>query len=275
MTFDVKNTTFSSLWDVVLPYNCRGCGKVGKPLCECCKKHIIGNSMSIQTADLDEMYAAGMREGVLKDLVVEYKYQSRRGFAMTLAEILEGALPPDLKEQLVRGRAIVVPLPTIHRHIRERGFDHTAKMAKALARRLGLEYLPLLKRVNKTVQVGADGEARKKQARSAYCIDEKVLRGIRSTAGRVAAPSTCGDGLDGRVARAFSLCNRPVLLVDDIWTTGASMEAAAQKIRQAGFKSVSGVVVAMGLKSGDLVAAHASDGRDDEVDDGVGQHTND
>jgi len=246
MTFDVKNTTFSSLWDVVLPYNCRGCGKVGKSLCECCKKHIIGNSMSIQTADLDEMYAAGMREGVLKDLVVEYKYQSRRGFAMTLAEILEGALPLDLKERLVRGRAIVVPLPTIHRHIRERGFDHTAKMAKALARRLGLEYLPLLKRVNKTVQVGASSEERKRQAGEAYCV-----------------------------AKTFLPCNTPILLVDDIWTTGASMEAAAQKIRQADFKSVSGVVVAMGLKSGDLVAAHASDGRDDEVDDGVGQHTND
>ncbi|MBR1795901.1 ComF family protein [Candidatus Saccharibacteria bacterium] len=231
--------------------------------------------MSIQTADLDEMYAAGMREGVLKDLVVEYKYQSRRGFAMTLAEILEGALPLDLKERLMRGHAIVVPLPTIHRHIRERGFDHTAKMAKALARRLGLEYLPLLKRVNKTVQVGADGETRKKQAGEAYEVNKNFFATRRSSPSpRMERASTRAAAL--RIPqKSFLFTSTPILLVDDILTTGASLSAAAQKIRQAGFKSVSGVVVAMGLKSGDLVAAHASDGRDDEVDDGVGQHTND
>ena len=227
---------------------------------------------------LDGVYAVGRREGILKKLVVEYKYQSRRGFARTLAELLAGAVPSEVAERLVSEQALVVPLPTIDRHIRERGFDHTAKMAKEFTRMTGLTYAPLLKRVNKTVQVGSDERTRKKQASEAYEIVEKVF------ATRPSGPSPWADGAGTRAAalripqRTFPPISlklqRPVLLVDDIWTTGASMTAAAQKIRQAGFKEVLGVVVAVGLKGGrDGLAAHPGDGADDELDDRVGEHT--
>ena len=165
---------------------------------------------------LDGVYAAGVREGVLKKLVVEYKYQSRRGFKRTLAEALARAVPDEVAEELKREGATIVPLPTIGRHIRERGFDHTGAMAKELAKMTGLAYFPLLKRVNKTTQVGADSATRQRQASEAYAVDER-----------------------------FSGRRCPILLVDDIWTTGASMKAAALKLKAAGFEKIYGVVVAV------------------------------
>ena len=246
MSFDVKITTFPHVLDLILPYHCRGCGKVGEPLCGCCKKYIMGQGFEIEeeTGTLEKVWASGQREGVLRKLIVEYKYQSRRGFTRTLAEILAGAIPEEERKRLAREKAVIVPLPTISRHIRERGFDHTKKLAKELGRILDLCTMPVLVRANKTVQVGAGSEVRAKQAEEAYRVNPKFS----------------------------DMHQRPILLLDDIWTTGASMRAAGEKMRQAGFRSVSGAVIATGLKSG-LVATHAGDGADDEADDGVGEHT--
>ena len=65
---------------------------------------------------------------------------------------------------------VVVPLPTINKHIRERGFDHIGLIAK----KTGWRVEKLLKRRNKTVQVGASAEMRKKQAATAYRIAGKI-----------------------------------------------------------------------------------------------------
>lgn len=260
MGFDVKNTTKMRVLDVVLPYACRGCGRIGEPLCGCCKKYNMGSLRVLDgeggsgegdlEGDLGKsgkfeksesegdfvVYAVGRREGVLKKLIVEYKYQSRRGFSRTLAELLTGAVPDELARELVEKEAIVVPLPTISRHIRERGFDHTARLAKEFAKMTGLTFAPILRRVNKTVQVGTDEETRKKQAAEAYEVDGKLAEKL------MVRSST--KGLRAEKAR------RPVLLIDDIWTTGASMRAARQKVLEAGFTEVYGVVLAMGLRQG-------------------------
>ena len=62
----------------------------------------------------------------------------------------------------------VVALPTIQKHIRQRGFDHMGKLAKCLAQRNGLEIAKALERGNNCVQVGADVEKRREQAKTAY-----------------------------------------------------------------------------------------------------------
>ncbi len=211
MGFDVKNTTKMSLLDVLLPYFCRGCGKIGEPLCSCCKKYIMGRGFTIN--DEFPVYVSGKREGVLKKLVVEYKFKSRRGLSRTLAEIIASNLPEDLPKETA-----IVPLPTISRHIRERGFDHTLKLGKELSKITGFSCIPMLKRVNKTVQVGADEATRAEQAANAYEFDKR-----------------------------FS-ASRPVLLLDDVYTTGASMRSAAAKIREAGGSQIFGTVVVSGLK---------------------------
>ena len=118
----------------------------------------------------------------------------------------------DAEIQEIR-KIILVPLPTIRKHIRERGFDHTLRLCFELENflqkrleKLGMkvEYRDLLVRKNKTVQVGKEKKERVKQAEKAYGIREGV-----------------------------EIENKTLyILVDDVTTTGASL-AAAKKILQA------------------------------------------
>ena len=109
-------------------------------------------------------------------------------------------------------KIVLVPLPTIRKHIRERGFDHTLRLCfeleNFLQKRLddlgvSVKYQSLLVRKNKTVQVGKEKKERVKQAEKAY--------GIRD-----------GVKIENETLYIF---------VDDVTTTGASL-AAAKKILQ-------------------------------------------
>lgn len=136
----------------------------------------------------------------MRRLIEIYKFYSVRAVAAVLAEMM-GSVVPD--------GWTIVPLPTIQRHIRERGFDHIGLVAKKM--RMPVE--KVLVRNKNTVQVGASREERASQAKEAY--------------------------------RALKIdSSKNYLLLDDVWTTGSSMMAAAQKLREAGAKKIGIAVVA-------------------------------
>lgn len=239
MEIVVKNTTSWGLLDLLCPHTCMGCGQLGSVLCGCCKKNLFLDERMIcplckreltglkNSADfgrcpecksgLERIFVAGWREGVLAKMVKEYKYQSVRAIGESLVEILDHILAglPQAEWQKY-GEIVVVPLPTIGRHVRERGLDHTLTMAKKLAARRKWKMQKVLERAEDTVQVGSNAEERKKQAERAYAVRGEV------------------DG------------GKTYLLLDDVWTTGASMLAAAEVMKKAGVKRVLGVVVVVG-----------------------------
>ena len=69
---------------------------------------------------------------------------------------------------------VLIPLPTIEKHIRSRGFDHTTLLARRIMWRCGGRCERLLRRQNNTVQVGANAEMRQRQAASAYALAAAV-----------------------------------------------------------------------------------------------------
>lgn len=164
------------------------------------------------------LYVGGWREGVLEELVEEYKYQSVWAMGEVLAEIVDGALPMEGEADWCGAteEVVVVPLPTIGRHVRERGLDHTLRVARKLAKRRGWKCEQVLLRAADTVQVGAKANEREEQARKAY------------------------------VARGEVDAKKTYVLLDDVWTTGASMRAAAEVMRKAGAERLIGVVIAVG-----------------------------
>ena len=203
----VKNTTRVGLMDLIAPHSCMGCGRLGEVLCECCKNDILCCKINNKPRGL---YAVGEREDLLGELIYKYKYDSTRAIGFAMAEMLAEKLPE-------MDNAVVVPLPTATNHVRERGFDHTLYLAKKLAKLKGFKVERLLLREKNTVQVGADKKARLKQAEEAFSVKDGTVFDDKAT----------------------------YILLDDVWTTGASMKAAARKLKAAGAKRVVMAVVAV------------------------------
>ncbi len=217
MSFIVKITTILNPLDLIAPHSCRGCGRLGDVLCDRCKNHIIlcqNNTLLSQKSqkDLPPVFYIGERKGLLAALIHDFKYHSVRAIGVKLAELLDNSLPCDLPKD-----SVIVPLPTSTKHIRERGFDHTVFIAKRLAKLRHIKTENLLLRAKNTVQVGADKTTRITQANSAYIINPRLKIDPSKT----------------------------YLLLDDVWTTGASMRAALKKLREAGAKNFIIVLLAV------------------------------
>ena len=215
----VKNTTNIGLLDLLAPHSCRGCGLIGSPLCDRCKKYILSSHHDfcpnckkskisddcLNCPNLPPTYIGGERSGLLGDIIHEYKYNSIRALSKPLAEIMYQALPISLHNQQSR----IVPLPTIGKHIRSRGFDHILSISKHLSKLTGIPIAKILQRAKDTVQVGTNQKTRQSQASKAY----------RATI----------EPLDPHIT---------YILFDDVWTTGASMQACTKILRQAGAKHI-------------------------------------
>lgn len=239
--YRVKITIEKFILDMVLPNRCVRCQREGGIFCDRCKKYISITNPGYVMEDVygfEKLLVAGLKEGWFERLVRDFKYRGRRDYGEFLADKLGEVIFGEVKRmrfgdelsnksgevtcgvlrkvetEIKEIRQIVlVPLPTIRKHIRERGFDHTLRLCFELEEFLqkrfddlgvSVEYQSLLVRKNKTVQVGKEKKERVKQAEKAYGICEGV-----------------------------EIENKTLyILVDDVTTTGASL-AAAKKILQA------------------------------------------
>ena len=220
MSFIVKNTTLPSLLDLIAPHSCRGCGILGEPLCHRCKNDIILEHVNTcpnckspnptgqcpKCKLLPSIFVTNSHSHLLNVLIRDYKYNSNRALTKSLAEILNSILPN------IYGPVSVVPLPTIKRHIRERGLDHTLLLAKQLVKLRGQHYHldPIITRSQNTVQVGANRKTRIEQAAKAYDLSSSSIIHPNTT----------------------------YILFDDVWTTGASIKAAINILKKAGAQKI-------------------------------------
>ncbi len=140
------------------------------------------------------------------------KYARRRALATTLGEILADALPFAADEH-----DRIAPVPLHRERLRERGFNQAALLARPLARRTGaLLDLGLLLRTRPTPpQVGLGELERRRNLRGAFALRPgRDVRGLR------------------------------VLLVDDVCTSGATADACARVLVEAGASAVDVVTLA-------------------------------
>ena len=222
MLFDVKNTTVRILSDLICPHYCSLCGKIGSVLCDCCKNDLnadyanqclaCGSSISDYcptcTLPFSGQWTFSARNHTLAKMISAYKYDSVRAFSIAFADFLHACLPS------LPSDTVVVPMPTIRQHIRERGFDHTLLIAKELCRKRRLVLKSLIGRAKNTIQVGANRSERLEQAKSAYCLTSQPN------------PDT------------------PYLLLDDVWTTGASLCSACNLLKENGARHLMVAVIA-------------------------------
>ena len=149
-------------------------------------------------------------EGTARALVQALKFRAALPAAGLMAAQLAATLPDDLR------RGLVVPVPPQRARRRSRGFDPAGALAAGLAARLELPHAPLLVR-------------RDRAGRQA-----RVGRAARRAEGRI-------------VVEALGAVDAPVMLVDDVHTTGSTLDACARALVEAGACSVVAVTYARTL----------------------------
>ena len=146
--------------------------------------------------------------GVIKEVIDGFKFYNAYAAHRELAALLSdrvGMLPTN---------CVIVPIPTIPSHIRQRGYDHTLLIAKRLAKLQGRSVGRCLRRATSSMQRGKNRAEREEQASHAFYAK-----------GRLDPKAT-------------------YLLVDDVVTTGATLKYAAQALLDAGAKEVWAGVIA-------------------------------
>lgn len=154
------------------------------------------------------VWCVGERTGELQRLMDGYKFKRMKAAHSPLAQLLHERLDE------LPATTVIVPVPTIPSHVRQRGYDHTLLIAKALAKRRGLRVSRALRKITTTRQRGADRATRLAQAKEAFRVKGRLDSG------------------------------QPYLLVDDITTTGATLTYATQALRDAGAAEVWVAVIA-------------------------------
>jgi ComF family protein len=157
---------------------------------------------------VDRARAIGAYDGALRAIVHALKYDGRRSLARPL-----GRLMRERGADVLAGAASVVAVPLHASRRRHRGFNQAAD----LARHLGMPVCPALRRVRATpTQTGLPAGRRHRNVRDAFA------------ATRAAAT------LHGAV----------VVLVDDVSTTGATLEACARALKESGIAEVRALTAA-------------------------------
>ncbi|MFC2040750.1 ComF family protein [Chloroflexota bacterium] len=217
--------------NLLFPQRCIGCGKEGDficyscqtslprimpPLCPRCGRPqpsgILCSNCVSWRAEIDGIRSPFRFEGVMRQAIHQLKYRNLRALAPTLAQLLNDYLitnpmPGD----------VLVPVPLHRKRLRERGCNQSSLLATELSK------------LNNLAVVGG-------------CL-------VRQ---RHASPQARASNVDERqrnVAGAFACCDyrlrgKRVILIDDVSTSGVTLDACASALKAAGATSVWGLVLA-------------------------------
>ena len=228
--------TLRALLDFVLPPRCLICGLstrgaslpwvcqhclgavqyITPPTCAQCGQPLAAPAEGIATIThrcgvclltpppYDRARAVGLYEGVLRDLIHAMKYQRIYGLVRPLGDLLHqhfsaywGACLPEA----------LVPVPLHRSRLRSREFDQALALARHVSQSVAIPlWADVLIRHRPTLsQVGLSAVERRRNIRGAFTVQK---------------PQCCAD--------------KALLLIDDVYTTGATVQECARLLRQAG-----------------------------------------
>ena len=197
--------------ELLFPPRCAGCRRVDTVWCAVCQKELDQVAVDVHRVRLPpfvSLASTGIHEGKLQDAVHALKYSGATSLAAPLGERLISTLTT-----LQWTFDTIIPVPLHSTRQRERGYNQSQQLGDYVAQVLGIPCDPsaILRWRDTPPQVGQNREQRQANVRGAF-------RAIRA--------------LDGSV-----------LLVDDVFTTGATLQACASAALEAGAAAVYGLTV--------------------------------
>jgi ComF family protein len=243
VTIDWAKMAFHAIVDLVFPPVCRNCSRVvasHQALCPQCWSavrfierpycEVLGRPFSqdlgsgflsaeaiANPPDFDRLRAATVHEDISRQLVHGLKYRDRTDLAPMMANWMIRASDGTLD------RADVIVAVPLHRfRLMSRKFNQAAELARSISKVTGKPFLPaaLVRSKRTRRQVGLGARARQDNVRGAFKITEE------------------GKPL---------IFGRRIVLIDDVYTTGATVNAAARALRRAGAADITVLTFAMAL----------------------------
>ena len=222
--------------NLLFPKYCLGCKKEGVWICDECAATLVYVKITLcpwcskvptvcgfvcqeckaKTHLSQIIWAYDYNLLLVEKMVLSLKY----AYVEEIAEFMGNALARQFSAETRKDTDyIVIPIPLHKKRMRERGFNQAERIGRAFAKQLGILSAPhVLARVKHTKsQVGLSKEERSKNVSEAF-----------------------------RVRDASALVGKSIILIDDVYTTGATMREAASALIAAGAKKVIGVAFAKG-----------------------------
>jgi ComF family protein len=217
--------------NLLFPQWCIGCGKEGALICSSCQSSlprimpplcprcgrpqpsgILCPSCVSWRAEIDGIRSPFRFDGVMRQAVYQLKYRNLRALAAPLAQLLNDYLVTNP----VPGD-VLVPVPLHRKRMRERGYNQSSLLARKLGKFLNLP-------------VVADCLIRQRHA-----LPQARTSTVEERRSNVADAFTCRDE---------RLRDKQVLLIDDVSTSGATLDACAAVLKEYGAISVWGLTLA-------------------------------
>ncbi len=214
-----------ALLDLLCPRECAGCGARGAGVCARCAGSVLDprprwRRPTPTPTGLPRVSAVADHDGAVRQLLIAHKDRGRRDVGVVLGAALARAAAP-----VAGGRPVLlVPVPSSPAAVRRRGYDHALALARAAVAHLppGTAAIAGLERVRRTVdQAGLGAGARAANLAGAVGVRRQSLERLRAL---------------------------PVVVVDDLMTTGATLAEASRALRASGIEPLGAAVVAGRVK---------------------------
>lgn len=223
------------LLDLLFPKRCVTCGKFGeyickdcfskieyveKPVCAVCQRQAVGGRTHPgcqSRSGLDGLMVACRYSGPVKAAIAKVKYK----WVFDIGSILADLLVSNLWRFSLPSDYVLVPIPLHRRRKNWRGFNQAQLLVGFLGRKFKVEVFDLLMRIADTKsQVGLDKKQRRQNLRGAFAFKKGVVPSV--------------------------IVGKSLILVDDVYTSGATIMEAAKVLKKAGAKNVWAMTVALG-----------------------------
>lgn len=204
---------------LLFPKQCLECnlpaqaGKFGKYICEDCFKKVTPTRCEKYS------YSVFRYEGVIRKAIISLKYKFAFDLVDELVSCVLRVLKTNSKFLTLNSKLILVPIP-LHKHRENwRGFNQSEIIGKKLAKKMGWKFIPdlLIRTKNTAAQVGLKGLARRSNLSDVFHLNPNYTL----------------------FSNLYSL-----VLFDDVYTTGSTINEAKKVLLKAGFKNIKSLTIA-------------------------------